>query len=57
MEQFEELIEKLEQVSEYHPEIIEYINDIHTIDDFIYIEEFRDRYLEIEKMIIDGELN
>lgn len=56
MNSFEELIEQLERVSEYHIIIIEYINDVHNIDDFEYIEEFNDRYLEIEQMIIDGEL-
>lgn len=56
MNNFEELIEQLERVSEYHIIIIEYINDVHTIDDFEYIEEFNERYLEIEQMIIDEEL-
>lgn len=56
MNSFEELIEQLERVSEYHIIIIEYINDVHNIDDFEYIEEFNDRYLEIEQMIMNGEL-
>ena len=56
MNSFEELIEQLERISEYHIIIIEYINDVHNIDDFEYIEEFNDRYLEIEQMIIDEEL-
>lgn len=53
---FEELIEQLERTSVIHEDIIEYINDVHNIDDFEYIEEFNDRYLEIEQMIIDEEL-
>lgn len=56
MNSFEELIEQLERTSVIHEDIIEYINDVHNIDDFEYIEEFNDRYLEIEQMIIDGEL-
>lgn len=56
MNSFEELIEQLERTSVIHEDIIEYINDVHNIDDFEYIEEFNDRYLEIEQMIIDEEL-
>lgn len=56
MNSFEELIEQLERTSVIHENVIEYINDVHTIDDFLYIEEFRERYLEIEEMIMNGEL-
>lgn len=56
MNSFEELIEQLERTSVIHEDIIEYINDVHNIDDFEYIEEFNDRYLEIEQMIIYEEL-
>lgn len=57
MKEFEELIEQLERVSEYHNEIIEYINDVHNIDDFEYIEEFNERYYEIEQMFMSGEVD
>jgi len=56
VEHFDEYIEQLEYLSENHEKIIEYINDVHTIDDFEYLKEFFDRYEEIEQMINQKEI-
>ena len=56
MEHFDEYIEQLEYLSDCHEQIIEYINDVHTIDDFEYFKEFFDRYEEVEQMINQKEI-
>jgi hypothetical protein len=49
--------ESIEQVSEYHYEIMQYINDVHEADDFSDAYEFNERYIEIERMIMNKEID
>ena len=54
-----EFLEKLEEhidLSEYHEEIISWMDDTNTADDFEYTSEFIQRYYEVETMIEDGDV-
>ena len=56
MKTFEELIDELIRVSEYHDDIINYIRDVDYIDNFETVEELNERYEEVEVMIKEGEI-
>lgn len=56
MKTFEELIEELVRISDYHDEIINYILDVDNIDNFETVEELNERYEEVEVMIKEGEI-
>lgn len=56
MKTFEELIDELIRVSEYHDDIINYILDVDNIDMFETVEELNERYEEVEVMIKEGEI-
>lgn len=56
MKTFEELIDELIRVSEYHDDIINYIRDVDYIDNFETFEELNERYEEVETMIREGEI-
>jgi len=56
MKTFEELIEELIRISDYHDDIINYILDVDSIDNFETVEELNERYEEVETMIKEGEI-
>lgn len=56
MNNFEVLVEELNRISDFHDEIINYILDVDTIDNFETVEELNERYEEVEKMIREGEI-
>lgn len=52
-----QLEDSIEVMSEYHTEIMQYINDVHEAEDFGDAYEFNERYVEIERMIMNKEID